>query len=92
MSEAIDSPTDVSNHRSRVPPRRLAALRLLSNAVLLKKFGTRWVRDFRDPLQPNIQDGISITRAFGSSEPSVQRAFEHGRLPQRLATALRPHR
>ena len=70
----------------------LTALRLLSSAALLEKFGTRWVDDFRDPLQPNIQDGISITRAFGSSEPSAQRAFELGRLPQRLATALRPHR
>src|SRR5580658_758270 len=69
----------------------LTALGLLSNAVPPKKFVTRWVRGFRDRPQPNIQDGISTTRAFGNSEPSAQRAFEHGRLPQRLATASRPH-
>ncbi len=32
------------------------------------------------------------TKAFGSLEALAQQAFERGRLPQRLATALRPHR
>src|SRR5579862_7889866 len=39
-----------------------------------------------------VLDGISITKAFGSLEPLAQRAFERGRLPQRLATVSRPHR